>query len=1097
MVSPHFDVRIVSRGKGRSAVMAAAYQHRAKMTFEREAQLVDFSGKQDLLHEEFVIPADAPEWLRALAANKSPVDLSEIFWNRLENFEKKLDAQLAKDVTLSLPIELSHEQNIALVREFVEHYVLAKGMVADWVYHDAPDNPHVHLMTTLRPLTVDGFGSKRVKAVLPDGRIVYPHWSGGIAEFNVFRDGWFACQNRHLALAGLDIRIDGRSYERQGIDLEPIIRFSAGTRAIERKIQEGRITESQRPKSLELQAERRAENARRIQRRPEIVLDLVSRRKSVFDERDVAEVLNRYVDDASTFRYLLARILQSPVALRLERERIEFSTGMRTPAKYTTRELIRLEAEMVNRADWLAKQTTHGVQEHIQETTFARHSKLSEEQRAAVAHVASGERISAVIGRAGAGKTTMMKVAREIWEAAGYHVVGAALAGKAAEALEKEAGIRSGTICSWERRWSEGRIPLDDKTVFVLDEAGMVSSRQMALLVEAVTEAGAKLVIVGDPDQLQPIEAGAAFRGVVGRIGYTELETIYRQRKDWMRSASVCLARGEIDEALDAYRSHNRLIGSELKAAAVECLIADWSRDYDPTRTTLILAHLRRDVRMLNEKARAKLVERGIVGEGFAFATEEGIRRFAAGDQIVFLKNDGALGVKNGMIGRVREASINRIVAEVGDGERQRQVTVEHRSYQSVDLGYATTIHKSQGATVDSVKVLASLSLDRHLAYVAMTRHRDDLAIYYGQKSFEKAGGLVSILSRVNAKESTLDYISSSFYRQALRFAAGRGMHLMAVARTLVRDRLEWTVRQKQRLNNIVQKLAAISDRMGLTSSLSSRRPSHSIGESTPLVTGISSFSTSVSEAIEERLARDQGLATQWQQICSRFHLVYAEPQAAFRMIDVDGMLKDGNRANDTIAEIASGPERFGPLKGKTGMFARNTDKQDRECALLNAPALARNLVRYLRSRAEVERKYLVEENALRMKASIEIPGLSENATQALGRAREAIDRGDLQAALEPMHAEAPVRRELERVSRLVSERFGERTFLGIAARDENGKTFDKLTSGMTVNQKAEMRAAWSLLRTIQQLAAHERTTLALKQSEALRHSKNQGLSLK
>lgn len=95
------------------------------------------------------------------------------------------------------------------------------------------------------------------------------------------------------------------------------------------------------------------------------------------------------------------------------------------------------------------------------------------------------------------------------------------------------------------------------------------------------------------------------------------------------------------------------------------------------------------------------------------------------------------------------------------------------------------------------------------------------------------------------------------------------------------------------------------------------------------------------------------------------------------------------------------------------------------------------------------------------------------------------------------MHAEAPVRRELERVSRLVSERFGERTFLGIAARDENGKTFDKLTSGMTVNQKAEMRAAWSLLRTIQQLAAHERTTLALKQSEALRHSKNQGLSLK
>ncbi len=1074
------------------------------MTFEREAQLVDFSGKQDLLHEEFVFPADAPEWLRALAANKSPVELSEVFWNRLENFEKKLDAQLAKDVTLSLPTELSHEQNIALIRDFVEHYGLAKGMVADWVYHDAPGNPHVHLMTTLRPLTVDGFGSKRVKAVLPDGspqrnragRIVYPHWSGGIAEFNVFRDGWFACQNRHLALAGLDIRIDGRSYERQGIDLEPIIRFSAGTLAIERKIQEGRITDAQRPKSLELQAVRRAENVRRIQRRPEIVLDLVSRRKSVFDERDVAEVLNRYVDDASAFRHLMARILQSPEALRLERERVEFSTGIRSPAKYTTRELIRLEAEMVNRAVWLAKRTTHGVKEHLQEATLAGHARLSDEQLAAVAHVAGGERIAAVIGRAGAGKTTMMKAAREIWEAGGYHVVGAALAGKAVEALEKEAGIRSGTICSWERRWSEGRSPLDDKTVFVLDEAGMVSSRQMALLVEAVTKAGAKLVIVGDPDQLQPIEAGAAFRGVVGRIGYTELETIYRQRKDWMRSASVSLARGEIAEALDVYRSNNRLIGSELKAGAVQCLIADWSRDYDPKRTTLILAHLRRDVRMLNEKARAILVERGIVGEGFAFATEEGIRRFAAGDQIVFLKNDRALGVKNGMIGRVREASINRIVIEVGDGERRRLVTVEHRSYQSVDLGYATTIHKSQGATVDSVKVLASLSLDRHLAYVAMTRHRDDLAIYYGQKSFEKAGGLSSILSRLNVKESTLDYVSSSFYRQALRFAAERGMHLMAVARTLVNDRLEWTVRQKHRLDSLVQKLAAISDRMGLTRSLSSRRLSRSIGESTPLITGIS-FNGSVNETIEERLAADRGLADQWQQICSRFHLVYAEPQAAFRTIDLDGMLNDGRQANITIAEIASEPERFGPLKGKIGMFARNADKQQRDCALLNAPVLARNLERYLRSRAEVARKYLIEETDLRTKASIEIPGLSENATQALGRAREAIDRSDPQAALELVHSDAPVRRELERFSRLVSERFGERTFLGIAARDESGKTFDKLTSDMTANQKAEMRAAWSLLRTIQLLAAHERTTLALKQSEALRYSKSQGLSLK
>jgi ATP-dependent exoDNAse (exonuclease V) alpha subunit len=95
-----------------------------------------------------------------------------------------------------------------------------------------------------------------------------------------------------------------------------------------------------------------------------------------------------------------------------------------------------------------------------------------------------------------------------------------------------------------------GRDQLDDKTVFVLDEAGMVSSRQMAQIVEEATSAGRKLVLIGDPEQLQPIEAGAAFRAIADRIGYAELETIYRQREQWMRDASLDLARGNIGEAV-------------------------------------------------------------------------------------------------------------------------------------------------------------------------------------------------------------------------------------------------------------------------------------------------------------------------------------------------------------------------------------------------------------------------------------------------------------------------------------------------------------------------------------------------------------------
>ncbi|MGM4914855.1 Ti-type conjugative transfer relaxase TraA [Rhizobium sp. 768_B6_N1_8] len=1103
MAVPHFSVSIVARGSGRSAVLSAAYRHCARMEFDREARIIDYTRKQGLRHEEFAIPTDAPPWLRSMIADRSVSGASERFWNAVEAFETRADAQLAKDFTIALPIELTGEQNIALVQDFVATQITARGMVADWVYHDAPGNPHVHLMTTLRALTLDGFGGKKIAVRGADGnpirndagKIVYELWAGGIDDFNGLRDSWFVCQNRHLALAGLEIKVDGRSFEKQGIELTPTIHLGVSAKAIERKA--AGLSPYVLLERIELQEARRAENARRIRRNPDIVLDLVIREKSVFDERDVGKVLHRYIDDARVFRSLMAQILQSRQIVMLEEERTDFTTGLRAAARYTTREMIRLEAEMANRAIWLSQRSSHGVRHRVLEATFARHSALSDEQKVAIEHIAGGERIATVIGRAGAGKTTMMKAAREAWEAGGYRVIGAALAGKAAEGLEKEAGIVSRTLSSWEQRWSRGRDPLDDKTVFVLDEAGMVSSRQMAFFVEAVTRAGAKLVLVGDPEQLQPIEAGAAFRAITDRIGYAELDTIYRQREQWMRDASLDLARGNVGRAIDAYRANDKIIGSELKAQAIASLIADWDRDYDPAKTSLILAHLRRDVRALNEMARERLVERGIVEQGFVFATTEGKRQFAAGDQIVFLKNEASLGVKNGMLGKVIEAAPGRILVQTGAGDDNRQVVVEQRFYGHVDHGYATTIHKSQGATVDQVKVLASLSLDRHLTYVAMTRHREDLSLYYGRRSFGKAGGLEAILSRRNSKETTLDYEESSLYGQALRFAEARGLHLMNVARTIAHDRLQWAVRQKQKLADLGARLAAVGAALGLVPVGSNQSIPNRIKEAKPMVSGITTFPKSLEQAVEDKLGADRGLKKQWEDVSTRFHLVYAQPEAAFKAITVDAMVKDHSVAQSTLARIAGEPESFGALKGKIGLLASRGDRQDREKAVANVPALARNLERYLRERAEAELKHETEERAVRLKVSIDIPALSPVAKQTLDRIRDVIDRNDHPAGLEYALADRQVKAELEGFAKAVSERFGERTFLPLAAKDTDGKTFETVTAGMTAGQKAEVQSAWNSMRTAQQLAAHERTTQALKQAETLRQTKSRGLFLK
>ncbi|MBY3355598.1 BID domain-containing protein, partial [Rhizobium laguerreae] len=505
----------------------------------------------------------------------------------------------------------------------------------------------------------------------------------------------------------------------------------------------------------------------------------------------------------------------------------------------------------------------------------------------------------------------------------------------------------------------------------------------------------------------------------------------------------------------------------------------------------------RRDVRMLNDMARAKLVERGVVADGFAFKTEDGTRMFATGDQIVFLKNEGSLGVKNGMLAKVIEAAPGRIVAEIGEGEHRRQVMIEQRFYNNLDHGYATTIHKSQGATVDRVKVLASLSLDRHLTYVAMTRHREDLAVYYGSRSFAKSGRLIPILSRRNAKETSLDYEKASFYRQALRFAEARGLHLVNVARTIAHDRLQWAVRQSSRLADLGAHLAAIGAALGLARGSNKHSIPNTIKEAKPMVSGITTFPKSLHQAVEDKLAADPGLKTQWENVSTRFHLVYAQPEAAFKAINVDSMVKDQSVAQSTLAKVAGAPESFGALKGKTGVLASRADRQDREKAIANVPALARNLERYLRERAEAEFKHETEERAVRLKVSVDIPALSPSAKQTLERVRDAIDRNDLSASLEYALADKMVKAELEGLAKAVSERFGERTFLPLAAKDTSGKTFETVTSGMTAGQKAEVQSAWNSMRTVQQLAAYERTTEAIKKAETLRQTMSQGLSLR
>ena len=1099
----HFHVQVISRSEGRSSVAAAAYRHRAQMTVSNDSdhKTFDYAHKDgDLVHEELALPDQTPDWFRMLIDGRSVAGASEALWNAVEAHETRVNAQLAREIVLALPSELSREENIALVRGFVREAFTSRGMVADWVFHDKENNPHAHIMLTMAPLTEQGFGSKWEtlldengepvrKGGQKNGKIQYRAWAGDKETLKQWRELWAVHANVSLELAGHDARIDHRSFEAQGIELLPTSKIGVQARNIAKEAKsEGRDAGLER---TVWHAESRLENVRRITRRPEIVIDAITREKSVFDERDIAKYLHRYVDDPGRFQDLLARVLNSPDVVKLAVEAVDPETGEMEPAKFTSREMMRLEAEMARRADHLVSVSSHGVDAHSRGRMLSSVQKLSDEQRVAIERITGDERMASVVGRAGAGKTTMMKAARQVWEANGYQVVGAALAGKAAEGLEKEAGIASRTLASWQLSWGRGEGLPSGKNVFVIDEAGMVDSRQMSVFVETIAKAGAKLVLIGDAEQLQPIEAGAAFRSLTERTGYAELGTIYRQRANWMREASMDLARGKVAKAIHAYQSNGHVVSMPLKDQVFGKLIDDWSRDYDPSKSMLMLAHLREDVRRLNRMAREVLIARGVIETGEKFRSEEGERFFAAGAQIVFLKNDRDLNVKNGMIGRVIEAGEGRILAEIGDigSDQVRRVEVNQKTYRNVDHGYATTIHKSQGATVDKVKVLATLSLDRHLSYVAMTRHREDVKLYHGALSFAKNGGLTEVLSKKGAKDTTLDYAGSELYGQALGYANSRGLYGLRVAKAMLQNQRRWFAEQKAKLSELGERLLSLGEKLGIgltglerglageMNTVQTHAREH-LASSQPWIAGVKMWAMSILDAVEARLQSDATLTTHWAEVQNRARLVFEQPEQAVKTMRIEDIVKLSGEAQttarDRLAEdLANAPEQFGALRGKTGMLTGKAARESREQALNNVPQLSDDVKTYIRLRAEIGDLRTVELERERDLSRVDIPALSPAAETVLSRIRDAIDRNDLSSGLSFLLADKMVEAELGEVAAKLDRRFGERTFM--AGMKPEGPAFEKASARVAAQDRTKLIDAWPKFNAIQKIDAQKR----------------------
>ena len=511
----------------------------------------------------------------------------------------------------------------------------------------------------------------------------------------------------------------------------------------------------QEAKELLWQQTPREDSAARTHEAIQDGIQTITQNQSHFTERDLV----RRAAEAGQGQGVGAEVLRHCVQETLRSSPEILPLAQRGgPMRYTTREIMSVEAEMLAKVSHLMSRQSFQVEAGVLETAIQQRPTMRGEQAEALRSLAESPAVGVVLGRAGTGKTYLLEAAREVWEKSGFDVRGAAFTGKAHGGLEDESSIPSTTLHRLLYQIEDGRFRVTDRTVIVLDEAGMVGTKQMAKLVDEVVAGGGKLVLVGDPQQLQPIEQGGPLTRIARTAGCAELKEIIRQREPWAREAIHSVLQGEAHEALKAYAEQGLLFVENGRDEAIRAMVSDWAEtSIQEPEKHLMLAPTRREAFIVNRLVQERRKSEGLLSDESVHLANVAIHE---ADRVMFTRNSDMFGVKNGEMGTVvhvdQEAN-SLIVA----GDSGKYVTLDVDAYPHVTLAYCTTTHKAQGTTVDRASVLVGgAPQDRELSYVQTSRARDETRIYVDVlEAGEELSQLARQMSRSHQKDLAHDVL--------------------------------------------------------------------------------------------------------------------------------------------------------------------------------------------------------------------------------------------------------------------------------------------------------------------------------------------------
>lgn len=736
-------VELVGRASGGNACLKGAYNARSKIKDINTNVTYNFQNKGDNVYHEILLA----DWV-----DKKFKDTKELM-NEVERTEIRKNSSLLKDIVIALPDdkELTLQDRINITHIIIDKMEWVKeglGVQLDiHKPHNGERNWHAHILVTKRRFAECG-SKLGEKARDLDIQVRGGKNPFGIAEEQMIHEKVRDIINGYFKELGLSNRVDSIGTITQE-HIGPVRMRSVLNQAAER---------NEERKQAEI--EHLDCGAR--------VLEKVTRHMSVFTKGDLIRAV-KYVPDLERREKLVADALANKLVIELYQE-----DGRVT--EYYTTSAVRVEEQKILRlSSYVASSqnvftSNQDISKRTIESIVAVEGKLTEEQHIALTNIlTSKSALQIVRGRAGVGKSHVLRQIAAIAQELKVHAIGVAPTHKAKEALVSDGFRNTDTIKGMLFKLANGRFALPKNSVLVVDEAGMIGNDDFIELLRVAATRKCTVILSGDERQLTSVQRGGMFEVLANKYGSSTILAIKRQDSDWGKQTAMALSNGDVRRAVSILEEEQRIKWSSDAIQSMQSLVADWHKSSYAIDDKIILAVRNKDVAALNHGVRQYLkLEGKLKGQEI----EVGDNHYMIGDRIVMSSTNKELGVVNGELGVILYAETNRFIISLTNpnyikDSKDRKSSSEYRmvefnpsEFHSFKHGYAVTVFKGQGALIKDVYVYHNGFSGLRNSYVALSRNISELNLYVNKVATSGKESLIRQMSKTIDSGSSLNYLT-------------------------------------------------------------------------------------------------------------------------------------------------------------------------------------------------------------------------------------------------------------------------------------------------------------------------------------------------